>query len=146
MAQHICAPLVIVIVIKEVWEMLNDPTCIHRFVKPKSQDNQWLNHTLQWPMKKCYPLYQTSRPDLPVAIFKMQNVTNRQTLLSHTYSVTKRDWDGACLTNLTRQSYLFFFKFAICSIALLNLGETCNSKVRDMVTLWRTLLLLSWHV
>ena len=36
-------------------------------------------------------------------------------------------------------------KFAICSIVLLSLGETCRLKVRDMVTVWRTLLLLSCY-
>ena len=40
------------------------------------------------------------------------------------------------------RSYIFS-KFAICSIALLSLGETCHSKGRDMVTVRRTVLLLS---
>ena len=35
-----------------------------------------------------------------------------------------------------------FFKFAICFIALMNLGETSLLKRRDMVTVWRTMLLL----
>ena len=35
-----------------------------------------------------------------------------------------------------------FFKFAICLIALMNLGETCHLKSSDMVTGWRTMLLL----
>ena len=42
------------------------------------------------------------------------------------------------------RSYIFF-KFAICSIALLSLGETCHLKGRDMVTVWRTVLLLSCY-
>ena len=41
-------------------------------------------------------------------------------------------------------SYIFF-KFAICSIALLSLGEPCHLKVRDMVMVWRTVLLLSCY-
>ena len=41
-------------------------------------------------------------------------------------------------------SYIFF-KFIICSIALLSLGETCHLKGRDMVTVWRTVLLLSCY-
>ena len=36
----------------------------------------------------------------------------------------------------------YFFKFAICSIALLNLGETCHLMGRGMVTVWCTVLLL----
>ena len=35
-----------------------------------------------------------------------------------------------------------FFKFAICFIALMNLGETCHLKRHDLVTVWRTILLL----
>ena len=34
---------------------------------------------------------------------------------------------------------------AICSIELLILGETCHLKGRDMVTVWRTVLLLSGY-
>ena len=55
----------------------------------------------------------------------------------------ERNWDGACLMNLTQQ--IFFFKLTIWSIALMNLGETCHLKGRDMVTLYRTLLLLCWN-
>ena len=38
-----------------------------------------------------------------------------------------------------------FLKLAICSIALLILGETCHLKGRDMVMVWRTVLLLSGY-
>ena len=55
--------------------------------------------------------------------------------------VDRRNCDGSCLLNLTQQSCIFF-KFAICSIALLNLGETCHLKGRGMVTVWCTVLLL----
>ena len=61
----------------------------------------------------------------------------------HIYIVSKWNWDGTCL-NWTQQSYLFF-KYAICSIVLLNLGETCHLKGRDILMLWRTLLLLRWY-
>ena len=65
----------------------------------------------------------------------------------HIHIVYKRNWDGSCLMNLTQtitRSYIFF-KFAICSIALLSLGETCHLKGCDMVTVWRTVLLLSCY-
>ena len=45
--------------------------------------------------------------------------------------------------NVTRS--VIFFKFAISFIALLSLGETCHFKGRDMVTVWRTVLLLSCY-
>ena len=41
-------------------------------------------------------------------------------------------------------SYMFF-KFAICSIALLSLGETWHLMGRGMVTVWQTVLLLSCY-
>ena len=59
----------------------------------------------------------------------------------HIHIVDRRNCDGSCLLNLTQQSCIFF-KFAICSIALLNLGETCHLKGRGMVTVWCTVLLL----
>ena len=59
----------------------------------------------------------------------------------HIHIVDRRNCDGSCLLNLTQQSCIFF-KFVICSIALLNLGETCHSKGRGMVTVWCTVLLL----
>ena len=48
------------------------------------------------------------------------------------------------LTQKVTRSYIFF-KFAICSIALLSLGETCHLKGRDVVSVWRTVLLLSCY-
>ena len=65
----------------------------------------------------------------------------------HTYSVqTELRWllVNEFNTKKVTHSYIFF-KFAICSIALLSLGETCHLKGRDMVTVWRTLLLQSCY-
>ena len=66
----------------------------------------------------------------------------------HIHILYKRNWDGPCLMNLAQKkvtrSYIFL-KFAICPIALLSLGETCHLKGRDMVTVWRTVLLLSCY-
>ena len=59
----------------------------------------------------------------------------------HIHIVDRRNCDGSCLLNLTQQSCIFF-KVVICSIALLNLGETCHLKGRGMVTVWCTVLLL----
>ena len=38
-----------------------------------------------------------------------------------------------------------YFKFAICSIGLLSLDETCHLKGCDLATVWRTVLLLSCY-
>ena len=48
--------------------------------------------------------------------------------------------DFVCLIWYTLR--YIFFKFAICFIALMNLGEICHLKRRDLVTVWRTMLLL----
>ena len=56
----------------------------------------------------------------------------------HTHFTCKRNGDDFCVVNLI----YFFFKFAICFIALMNLGETCHLKRRNLVTVWRTMLLL----
>ena len=65
----------------------------------------------------------------------------------HIHILYKRNWDCSWLINFTQKvtrSYIFF-KFAICSITLLSLGETCHLKGRDMLTVWRTVLLLSCY-
>ena len=49
----------------------------------------------------------------------------------------KRNWNGFWLMTFTQKKVTrnyIFFKFAICSIALLSLGETCHLKGHDMVT------------
>ena len=62
----------------------------------------------------------------------------------HIHIVYERNWDGSCLLNLTQKVIrcYIFFEFAMCFIALLSLCETCHLKGRDMVTVWRTVLLL----
>ena len=73
--------------------------------------------------------------------------TRAFSLLSHTYCVqTEFRWllSNELNTKIDIRSYIFF-KLAICSIALLSLGETCHLKGRNMVTVWRTVLLLSCY-
>ena len=53
----------------------------------------------------------------------------------------QRIWDASCLVNLTYFP-LCFLKFSIWFIVLMTLGETCHLKRRDMVTVWRMMLLL----
>ena len=66
----------------------------------------------------------------------------------HIHIVYRRNWEGSCLMNLTQKSYSYlqiFSKFGIRFIALLSLGETCHLKGREMVTVWRAVLLLSCY-
>ena len=79
--------------------------------------------------------------------FTVISHTHVRSRFYHIHNVYKRNWDGPCLMNLTQivtRSYIFF-KLAICSLALLILGETCHLKGRDIVTVWRTVLLLSGY-
>ena len=97
----------------------------------------------------CYWIARSAKPGVQSnntsrAHFAVISYTPGRSRFYHIHIVSKRNWGGACLMNLTQQSYLFF-KFAICSIALLNLGETCHLKGSDKVTQWRTLLLLRWY-
>ena len=97
----------------------------------------------------CYWIARPAKPGV-----QSSNTSRvRFTVISHTpvrsrfyhiHIVCKWNWYGSCPMNLTQtitHSYIFF-KFPICSIALLSLGETCPLKGRDMVTVWRTVLLL----
>ena len=106
-------------------------------------------------VKRTRLCYWIARPAKPMV--QSSNTSRvRFTVISHTpvrsrfyhiHILYKWNWDGFWLMNLTpkvTRSYIFF-KFAICSIALLSLGETCHLKGRDMVTMWRTLLLLSCY-
>ena len=100
----------------------------------------------------CYWIARLAKPGV-----QSSNTSRvRFTVISHTpvrsrfyhiYSIqTELRWLLANEFN-TKQltcSYIFF-KFAICSIALLSLGETCHLKGLDMVMVWRSLLLLSCY-
>ena len=117
-----------------------NPSCASPYNKNAHVCAKW-----QWNAWDCV----TGLHDSP-GVQSSNNSRVRFTVISHTpgrshfyhiHIMSKRNWDGACLMNWTQQSYSFF-KFAFCSIVLLNLGETCHLKGRVMVTLWRTLLLL----
>ena len=105
---------------------------------------------------KCTTLcYWIARPAKP-GVQSSNTSWVRFTVISHTpvrsriyhiHILYKQNWNGSWLMNLTQKvtrPYIFF-KFAICYIALLSLGKTCHLKGRDMVTVWRTVLLLSCY-
>ena len=103
-------------------------------------------------VKRTRLCYWIARPVKP-GVQSSNTSRVRFTVISHTpvrsrfyhiHILHKRNWDGFWLMNLTQKCFIFF-KFAICSIALLSLGERCHIKGRDMVTVWRTLMLLSCY-
>ena len=59
----------------------------------------------------------------------------------HTHIMYKRNWDYFCLVNLIYFA-LHIFQIRNLIIALINLGEACHLKRRDLVTVWWTMLLL----
>ena len=94
----------------------------------------------------CYWIARPAKPgvqssNISRVCFTVISHTPVRSGFYHIHIVDRRNCDGSCLLNLTQQSCIFF-KFAICSIALLNLGETCHLKGRGMVTVWCTVLLL----
>ena len=97
-------------------------------------------------MRLCYWIARPAKPwaqssNISRVCFTVISRTAVRSGFYHIHIVDRRNCDGSCLLNLTQQSCIFF-KFAICSIALLNLGETCHLKGRGMVTVWCTVLLL----
>ena len=100
----------------------------------------------------CYWIARPTKPKVQSSYtrrvrFTVISYTPVRSRFYHIHILYKRNRDGFWLMNSTQKvtpSYIFF-KFAICFIALLSLGETCNLKGRGMVTVWRTLLLLSCH-
>ena len=101
-----------------------------------------------WIARPAKPGVQSSNTNTSRVRFTVISHTPMRSPFYHIHILYKRNWDDFWLMNVTQKKLLVvthFFKFAICSIALLNLGETCHLKGRDMVTVWRTLLLLSCH-
>ena len=69
----------------------------------------------------------TSRVRFTVILYKPMH-----SRFYHTHVMYKWNWDGSCLVKLI-YFVLHIFKFAICLIGLMNLGETCHLKRRDLV-------------
>ena len=91
----------------------------------------------QWNARDCYWIARLAKP----VVQSINNSRVRFTVISHTpvrsrfyhtHVLYSRNWDGSCLVwyNFSH----IFFKFAIWSIALINLGETCLLKRLDVVT------------
>ena len=106
-------------------------------------------------MRNDSEMHETVLLDCTMGVQSSNNSRVRFTVISHT-PVRSRFYHIFCTNGIemafgwwikhkkVTHSYIFF-KFAICFIALLSLGETCHLKGRDMVTVWRTLLLLSCY-
>ena len=95
----------------------------------------------------CYWIARPAKPGVQSSNtsrvrFTVNSHTRVRSRFYHIHILYKRNWDGSWLMNLTQKKVTrtyIFFKFAMCSIALLSLGETCHLKGRDMVTVWRGL-------
>ena len=90
----------------------------------------------------------TSNPVTPVECVSLSFRTHPCVLAFITYILCTNGIEMALvqwrLHKKGARNYIFF-KFAICSIALLNLGETYHLKGHNMVTVWRMVLLLSCY-
>ena len=95
-----------------------------------------------WPAKPEVQSSNTSRVHFTVFLH-----TPLRSRFNHIHIMFKQNRDGSCLMNLIQKvthSYMFF-KFTICSIALLSHGEKCQLKEHYMVTVWWTVLLLTCY-
>ena len=105
----------------------------------------------QWNARDCVTGYCTAgvqSGNTSLSAFHCHFAHTRAfSLLSHTcYVQTEFRWVLSNDLNAKKVIHTYiFFKFAICSIALLSLGETCHLKGRNMVTVWRMVLLLSCY-
>ena len=129
--------------------------CLPRWHVPSSlySENARLFANWQWNARDCVTGLHDRRsrecnPVTPVEYVSLSFRTYPCVLVFITYTLCTNGIEMV-LSNefntkkLTR-SYIFF-KFAICSIALLSLGETCHLKGWDMVTVWLAVLLLSCY-
>ena len=95
----------------------------------------------------CYWIARPAKPGVQSSNtsrvrFTVISHTHVFSLLSHTHIMYKRNWDDFCLVNLIYFGlHIFQIRNLLC-IALMNLGETCHLKIRDFVTVWRTMPLL----
>ena len=97
-----------------------------------------LCYWIAWPAKPGVQSSNTSQVRFTV----ISHTPGRSRFL-HIHTVSKRNWEGACLMNLTQQSYLLFW---ICYVFYCVAKSWCMLfKGRDMATPWRTLLLLRWY-
>ena len=90
-------------------------------------------------VKRTRLCYWIARPTKP-GVQSSNTSRVRFTVISHTpmrsrfyhiYIMYKRNWDDFCLVNLI---YFALHIFQIRFIALMNLGETCHLKRRDLAT------------
>ena len=94
----------------------------------------------------CYWIARPAKPGVQSSNtsqvrFTVISHTLMRSRFYHTHTMYKRNWDDFCLVNLIYFE-LHIFQIAICIVVLMNRGETCYLKRRDLVTVWRTMLLL----
>ena len=95
----------------------------------------WANNYIA-RMHRCVRSWECN-PVTPVECISLSFHTHLCTLTFITYILCTNGIEvrRLLLNEFNTRNYLFF-KFTICSIALLSLGETCHLKVHDMVTTW----------
>ena len=97
-------------------------------------------------MRLCYWIARPAKP----GVHSSNTSRVRSTVISHTPMLLAFITHILCINGIEMTfvwliwyTLLYiFFTFSICFIALMNLGETCHLKRRDLVTVWRTKLLL----
>ena len=120
----------------DIGSTLDHPTllyCKGSYWSPNQEysENAWMSAKWQWNARDCVTGLQSSNTSR--VCFTVISHTPMRYRVYHTHIRYKRNWEDFCLVNLI---YLVFFKFAICFIALMNLGETChlNNWFSNLVT------------
>ena len=110
-------------------------------------ENAWVCAKWQWNARDCVTGLHDRRsrecnPVTPVECVSLSFRTHPCVLAFITHILRVNGIEMTFVWLIWYTLLYTFFKFAICFIALMNLGETCQLKRRDLVTVWRTMLLL----
>ena len=120
-------------------------SCVYLYSKSARVCAKW-----QWNPRDCVTglhdrQSRECNPVTPVECVLLSFRTHPCVLafITHILCLNGIEMTFVCLILFTLR--YIFFTFRICFIVLMNLGETCHFKRRDLVTVWRMMLLLCCH-
>ena len=132
-----------IIILKEcIYYMGNMNQTIYLF---SHYDAVWAQPTITKVVTFCrvVPLYRGCNPVTPVECVSLSFGTHPCFLAFITHIFLCIKWIELALVWVIKYTFRYvLFKFTICFNVLVNLGETCHLKRRDMVTVWRKMLFL----
>ena len=105
-------------------------------------ENAWVCGKWQWNARDCVTglhdwWSRECNPVTPVECVSLSFCTHPCVLVFITHILCINGIEMTFVWLICYTLHYIFFKFAICFIALMNLGETYHLKTRDSVTMWR---------